>query len=97
MLSPGAEDSIEKVKIEKLCAKSLPVKKIEIRNRIMTKTAMTATRINILVLRSFRAEVFADLLAFVILSDTPAGRGLDSPLDALFFAFALFRMGIFFG
>jgi hypothetical protein len=53
MLSPGAEDSIVKVKIEKLCAKSLPVKKIEIRNRIMTKTAMTATRINILVLRSF--------------------------------------------
>src|SRR5262245_15016446 len=98
MLRPGAEDSIEKVKIEKLCASSLlPVKKIEIRNRIMTKTAMTATRIIILVRRSFRAEVFADLLAFVILSDTPAVRGLDSPLDALFFAFALFRMGIFFG
>jgi hypothetical protein len=97
MLSPGAEDSIEKVKTEKLCAKSLLVKKIEIRNRIMTKTAMTATRIIILVLSSFRVEVLADLLVFVILSDTPAVRGFDSPLDALFFAFALFKMGIFFG
>jgi len=97
MLSPSAEDLIEKVKIEKLCAKSLPVKRIEIRKRIMTKTAITTTRISILVLRSFRLEVLADLLAVVILSDTPAARGFGSPRDILFFTFALFRIGIFFG
>ena len=63
----------------------------------MTKTAMTATKISILVLSSFRLEVFADLLEFVILSDTPAARGFGSPRGILFFAFALFRIGIFFG
>src|SRR5512145_192000 len=91
MLSPIAEDSIEKVKIEKLCDKSLLVKRIEIRKRIMTKTAMTAIKISILVLRSFRPEVLAVLLAFVILSETPAARGFGSPWDIFFLAIALFR------
>ena len=63
----------------------------------MTKTAITAIKISILVLRSFRREVLADLLALVILSDTPPARGFGSPREILFFAFALFRIGIFFG
>ena len=50
MLSPGAEDSIEKVKIEKLCAKSLPVKKIEIRKAIQEIYKVKVIKINTLIL-----------------------------------------------
>src|ERR671910_3473302 len=96
-LSPRAKGLAEEAYNEKLCANSLPVKRIEIRKSIMTKTAMTAIKISILVLRSLRLEVAADLLALVILSDIPTARGFGSPRDTLFFACTLFRIGIFFG
>jgi hypothetical protein len=95
--SPRAKDLAEEEYNEKLCANSLLVKRMEIRKSIMTKTAMTATKISILIRRSLRLEVAADLLALAILSDIPTARGFGSPRGTLFFACTLFRIGIFFG